>query len=146
MWNVSEVQTGLLIGAIGGAAIGYELRKIVERFQRYHAEHKREIERINQTKRSRKNTDERDVVTKKPDAPLPPVIPIKRTRRSTPQQRQQIAIVSSPDRDEVIDVLMGSGFSKTEAVKAVDACSLAERASGVEAWTRAAFTNAARKA
>lgn len=43
------------------------------------------------------------------------------------------------DRGDVVAALQGLGFKKADAVRAVDACSLAERASGVESWTRAAL-------
>lgn len=51
----------------------------------------------------------------------------------------------SEDRELVVAALVGSGFPKAIATAAVDQCSIAERAAGVEAWTaaalRRAFTN-----
>jgi hypothetical protein len=155
-WNTDEVMAGLAIGAIGGAALGWELRKIVERFQRMRAAHKRDVERINAPKRNRKNTDERDVVNaaerdreyfekRKRDLGIIPLEP-RRSRRNTPANNSSEihGWPENPDRDDVIAALMGSGYSKTEAVKAADACSMVERAHGLEAWTRAAFNNAHR--
>lgn len=156
MWNISEVETGLAIGVLGGIAIGYEVRMIVERFQRYRSNHRKEVERINAPKRNRRNTDERDVVMtleaaerdreyfekRKRDLGIIPLErPVKRSRRSTPNTPRETPVVN-PYRDDVIAALMGSGYSKADATKAADACSLVERAHGLEAWTRAAFNNA----
>lgn len=47
---------------------------------------------------------------------------------------------ASPDRGDVVAALQGLGFKKADAARAVDACTPAERASGVESWTRAALS------
>ena len=51
---------------------------------------------------------------------------------------------STSDRGDVISALQGLGFKKTDATRAADSCSLAERALGGESWTRAALQKAAR--
>lgn len=50
--------------------------------------------------------------------------------------------VVNQDREEVIAALYGAGYNKKTATAAVDECSLAERASGIESWTRAALKHA----
>jgi hypothetical protein len=46
---------------------------------------------------------------------------------------------------EAINALVSSGYKKVAAVAAVDACTLAERAGGLESWIAAAFRRAASK-
>lgn len=140
-WNIQEVEVGLAIGGIAGLALGYELRKLVVRFQAWRVERKRP-DRI--TKRDVKVAYEHDKVVSITEHEKPPVIPFKRSRRSTPInhiQEQTIPVVN-PDRDDVIAALVNAGFKKAEAIKATDACSLVERASGVTMWMLAALRHA----
>jgi hypothetical protein len=46
-------------------------------------------------------------------------------------------------RTEVIATLSGAGFKRSEAITAVDSCTLAERDAGLEAWVGAALRRAA---
>ena len=141
-WNIQEVEVGLAIGGIAGLALGYEARKLHVRFRTWRAERKRP-DCI--TKRDVKVAYKHDkVVAIVERSEKPPMIPIKRSRRSTPNERahEQPIQVINPDRDDVIAALMNSGYKKDAAIKATDACSLVERAHGLQQWTIAAFKNA----
>jgi hypothetical protein len=52
------------------------------------------------------------------------------------------AAAAKEQRAEVVAALVSAGYKKVAAVVAVDACTLAERASGVESWVVAAFRHA----
>lgn len=145
-WDVLGV--GAALGGAAGLVVGYQTRKLVVRFQEWRSN------RLGKSQKIAMAHDKVVAIKHRHDGELPPTIPIKRSRRSTPQTPQMIPVVrdephwsevKNPDRDDVIAALVNAGYKKADAVKAVDACSLVERASGLEAWTRAAFTNAARK-
>lgn len=136
-WDVFGV--GAACGGAVGIYGGYQLRKLVVRIQAW-----------NKKRKERKKLDEPihlykdgEVVALKPEPmKLPPVIPI-RSRRSTPRTPEvQPQRSANPDRDDVIAALTGAGYSKAAATKAVDECTLAERASGPEHWTIAALNRA----
>jgi hypothetical protein len=140
-WDVFGV--GAAIGGAAGIFAGYQIRKLVVRFQEWRSNRYRKAAKQYSKLKAEAEETGQSIVTSQQ---LPAVIPIKRAKHVTP--RTQVAVEeksANPWRDDVIAALMGAGYSKTEAVKAVDECSLAERAQGLEAWTRAAFTNAARK-
>lgn len=42
-------------------------------------------------------------------------------------------------RDQAIAVIAGSGFKRADAIRALDACTLVERASGLDTWVTCAF-------
>lgn len=136
-WDVFGV--GAALGGATGLVAGYQLRKLVVRFQRWRRDRANRI-----TKRDlRKAYDHDQVVAIKEVRELPAVIPIKRMRNNTPRTSEVMPEKSAnPDRDEVIAALAGAGYKKADAIKAVDACSLAERASGPEHWTIAALRHA----
>lgn len=136
-WDVLGV--GAAMGGAAGIFAGYQLRKLVVRIQAWNKRRKKD--RI--TKQDVEMAYRHDVVVTIKEKELPSVIPIRRSKRSTPRTPEvQPQRSANPDRDDVIAALMGAGYSKTAAVKAVDACSLAERASGVEHWTIAALRHA----
>lgn len=142
-WDVFGV--GAAVGGTAGILAGYQLRKLVVHVQDWRRD-RALAKRRNEFKREQKTERERDEAyfeKRKSDLGIIPLQPVKRTKRNTPQERQQIPVVN-PDRDDVIAALMGSGYSKADATKAADSCSLVERAHGLEAWTRAAFNNAHR--
>ena len=134
-WDVFGV--GAAVGGAAGIFAGYQLRKLVVHIQEWRENRYRKLTK--EYRKLKKEAEEtgQPIVTARQ---LPDVIPIKRSRRSTPKEQPEV----SNDRNEVIAFVMGSGYQKAEAIKAVDACSLAERASGVEPWVRAALSHAAR--
>lgn len=137
-WDVFGV--GAAVGGAVGIYGGYQLRKLVVHAQKWNRRRK-EKRKVGQPIQMYKDGE---VITVKPEPmQLPPVIPIQRARRNTPRTADGIKEISAnPDRDVVIAALTGSGYSRAEAIKAVDACSLAERASGPEHWTVAALSKA----
>jgi hypothetical protein len=135
-WNIHEVEVGMAIGAIGGIALGYQLRKLVVRFQTWRAKR----DRI--TKRDVREAYKHDrVVDFQPVTEKAKPMLLSRVRAPSPPKGHW-SEVPSPDRDDVVAALMGAGYKKADAVKATDACSMVERASGVEHWTVAALRNA----
>jgi len=138
-WNTDEVMVGIAIGGTAGLALGYELRKLVVRFQTWRGKKPDHI-----TKRDLKKAYRHDKVVAIVEHEKPPTIPLKRTRRTTPvnHTQEQPIPVTNPDREDVIAALMGSGYKKDVAIKAADACSMEERARGLQQWTIAAFKNA----
>lgn len=56
--------------------------------------------------------------------------------------KERAAASAKEQRAEVVAALVGAGYKKVAAVVAVDACTLAERAGGVESWAVAAFRHA----
>lgn len=138
-WDVLGV--GAALGGAAGLVAGYQTRKLVVRFQEWRAN------RLSKSQKIAMAHDKIVSIKHRHDGELPPTIPIKRTRKHTPANRgsEVHGWAENPDRDDVINALMNAGFKKADAVRAIDACSPTERASGLEAWTRAAFTNAARK-
>jgi hypothetical protein len=138
-WDVFGV--GAALGGTTGLVAGYQLRKLVVRVQQWRANRYRKLAKEYDAKKREAVETGRPVVTSRQD---PEYIPIKRTRRVSPNP----PVVDRPDwsanpwRDEVIAALTGAGYKKADAIKAVDACSLAERASGPEHWTVAALRHA----
>ncbi len=141
-WDVFGV--GAALGGTAGLVAGYQVRKLVVRFQEWRANRYRKAAKQYAKLKAEAEATGQPIVTAQQ---LPPVIPIKRSRRHTPANAgsEVHGWPENPWRDDVINALVDAGFKKADAVKAVDACSPVERASGLEAWTRAAFTNAARK-
>lgn len=149
-WDVFGV--GCAVGGAAGIALGYQMRKLVVRVSDWRRD-RALIKRRNEFKRQQKEDVEHDDARE-----LPPIIPIekKRGRRATSKTPQPIPIVRdehelphwsksvNPDREDVLAALTGAGYSKAEAIAAADACTLVERAHGLESWTRAAFNNAHR--
>jgi hypothetical protein len=138
-WDVLGV--GAALGGTAGLVGGYQARKLVVRFQAWRSNRYRELAKEYDAKRREAIETGQPVVTSRQE---PAYIPIKRSKRVSPNP----PVVDRPDwsanpwRDEVIAALTGAGYKKVDAIKAVDACSLAERASGVEQWTIAALRNA----
>lgn len=131
-WDVLGV--GMAIGGTAGIFAGYQFRKLVVHIQEYRAY------RI--TKRDVKVAYEHDQVAAIVKREKPPIIPLKARRFVDTFKENQILPVINPDRDDVIAALMGAGYKKGDAEKAADACSMVERAHGLEAWTAAALRNA----
>lgn len=136
-WDVFGV--GAALGGTTGLVAGYQLRKLVVRFQRWRRNRTQRI-----TKRDLQQAYGHDqVVAIKEERGLPPVIPLRgRVFKRVDDDTFKAEKSATPDRDEVIAALTGAGYKKADAVKAVDACSLAERASGPEHWTIAALRHA----
>jgi hypothetical protein len=131
---------GAAVGGTAGLFCGYQLRKLVVRVQQWRANRYHKLAREYDAKRQEAIETGWPVVTSRQE---PEYIPIKRTRSNTPRSPEVMQEKSAnPDRDDVIAALMGAGYKKTEAIKAVDACSLAERASGVTMWMLAALRHA----
>lgn len=138
-WDVFGV--GAALGGTAGLVCGYQVRKLVVRFQEWRANKYRKAAKQYAKLKAEAEATGQPIVTAQQ---LPPVIPIKRTKRisSNPPVVDRPEWSANPWRDEVIAALTGAGYKKADAIKAVDACSLAERASGVEQWTIAALRNA----
>ena len=138
---------GASLGVVAGSWLGYQLRKITERVRK----HRKEIEEINTPTFVRAGMRKRAALKDEARAaakPMPSFISLAAHEQRIPiipvggRGKVTVTEVVNPDRDEVIAALVDSGYKKTAAVAAVDACSLAERASGVEAWTVCALRHA----
>ncbi len=133
-WDVLGV--GMAIGGTAGIFAGYQLRKLVVHIQEYRA--------YRTTKREVKVAYEHDQVAAIVKREKPMIIPLKARRfvdSGNFKEKQSLPVIN-PDRDDVIAALMGAGYKKSDAEKAADACSMVERAHGLEAWTVAALRNA----
>jgi hypothetical protein len=136
-WNIHEVEVGLAIGALGGIALGYELRKLVVRFQAW----RKKGDRI--TRRDVKRAYKQDrIVDFQPVTEKAKPMHLPRIRVPSPSPSEPWDEMPSADRADVIGALVGAGYKRAEAAKAVDACSLPERAAGLESWTMAALRRA----
>ncbi len=132
-WDVFGV--GAAVGGAAGLWLGYEVRKLVVRVHTWRT-------KARFVDGARDAMDNGKITMNAKHEELPPVIPIKRVRRPSPRIPDLVERSANPDRDVVLAALMGAGYSKADAVKAVDACSLAERAAGPEHWTVAALRHA----
>lgn len=150
---------GFAIGSIACLWLGYRLRVRVERWQSRRAErhrarvrgHDRLERRLGEPRQSVRSMLEK-----------PRVIPL-RSKRETPSvidpdkvpiapipiapggTSEHARAVEDELRAEVIAALVGSGYKRFDAGTAVDACTFAERAGGLESWVAAAFRRAASK-
>lgn len=144
---------GVSGGVVAGTWLGYQLRKIVTRV-RAHGNGRpakgeiEAVEMLSDWKRGHPATAKyiehsarvmRDHQVIPIMSPALRYVPGKRefVRNETLAQETDIS-----DRDEVIAALYGAGYKRAEAVAAVDACSLAERAGSIESWTRCALNHA----
>lgn len=59
--------------------------------------------------------------------------------------KRQAAETSSTVREDALAALTGAGYKRAAAEAALDACSLAERAGGLESWVAAALRHASAK-
>ncbi len=134
-WDVFGV--GAAAGSVVGLYGGYQLRKLVLCLQDWSA-----WRRERASSKPGTIAQERDKIVQREK---PPVIPLARTPKFATLGDDECMVTHSanPDRDDVIAALVGAGFKKTEAAKAADACSLTERASGLQQWTVAALRNVA---
>lgn len=133
--EIDMLIVGATLGTVPGAWLGYQLRKIVVRVR----DHKRRVEfhdgPVAVGRSTLREQRARDVMREKQ---VIPIVPTNARGRG----KVTITEVANPNRDEVVAALVGAGYKKTAANAAVDACSLAERASGVEAWTVCALRHA----
>ena len=110
--------------------IGYKVRRLIERVQA------RRAERI----ASPTGLVPAFVPVKKPQAAVKPQVP---AFVPVAKQRQVMPVVESvSDHDDVVAALQGAGYTKADAGRLADACSLAERTSGVETWVVCALRHA----
>lgn len=130
-WDVWGV--GCAMGGAAGLLLGYQTRKLIERFRDH-----RLIKRHIKVGIDTETAELSPYPTKRSRRAPPPVIPFVHV----PRGYEQPIPVTNPDRDLVIAALMSAGYKKGDAVKATDACSMVERAHGLEAWTVAALHNA----
>lgn len=150
---------GAIVGGATGMWVGYQVRLIVERHQGrklYKGMHLKtsdgQVREITSVRKgvihTRDAEPDRFVSYKEPiinTTKMPNVIPMHRARTMTPEEVTPVDRPGNPWRNDVIEALMGAGYKKAEAAKAVDSVPLPERMPGLEAWTAAALRNAARK-
>jgi hypothetical protein len=129
--DLDMLAMGASVGVLGGGWLGYQLRKLVE-----HAKTSRRAT----IRAAAKPMPGFGTVLHEQDARKvmrPNVIPLERKRKQTPVREWD------PDRDDVIEALVGAGYKKTEASVAVDACSLDERGHGdLAVWIVSALKHA----
>ena len=151
-------------GTTLGVLLGYKIRKAVEWYDKRVARKQAEREAFHggpdlvgrskpherrwvQTPRgiapaTIQAQDARVIVKRQAAQPIP-IMPLEHHVRV--EKLRSSTIDADPNRSEVISALVGAGFKKVAASAAVDACSFADRAAGVEAWTIAALKNASTK-
>lgn len=127
---------GAIVGGATGMWVGYQVRIFVERYQDKRSK-KREYVEAKVIRVLGPDEGVRRISRQMPD-----VIPLKRVRTTTPEEVTPVDRPGNPWRNDVIEALMGAGYKKAEAAKAVDSVPLPERMPGLEAWTAAALRNA----
>ncbi len=138
-WNAFV--EGAVVGGSLGLLAGYQVRVVVVLIHDWRVARRKKRSKVI-TKRDLKVAYEHDktvgIVKYGPGQRMlqPDVIPITRGIKHFDNP------VKSSQRDDVISALVGLGYNKTLATKAVDTCMSDERSS-VERWTMAALRNAA---
>jgi hypothetical protein len=125
---------GIATGTTLGMWIGYRLRRSVERDARVHrlAEHDEILGGPNRVRPAKRHTFTPAATS------FIPIVGV-RGQKAAPEPTS-----TNQDRDDVVAALVGAGYKKSTANAAADACTVGERASGVQAWTIAALRQAMR--
>lgn len=135
--NIDMFVMGGCLGLGVGFTLGYATRALRALVQRSPAPRPVKDRRLGSISVERKVIEREDDHIKRMTAPVSVTVSRPKLEAMMPE------VSTGTDRSDVIAALQGLGFKKADAVRAVDACSLAERASGVESWTRAALAKAA---
>lgn len=154
---------GFSIGALSFLWLGYQLRIRVERWQnRRSSKRWRQAAKTTPFPSPGYGTIPGEQSARRVLRDKPRVIPLERRQPSLaavpdgdPSGYAIAPHWSDPDseasrtaraiRGDAVSALMNAGFKRLSATAAVDACTLAERAGGLESWVAAALRRAASK-